>query len=116
MTMQREGHAECEAESRQLLAEIAALRAQIDRLLANHPALGQEPPPLTADQWRALKGLYLSHGQKVALGRRASILMAEAGLTPSRQKQRAKTGAAGAVNVYPQAILAQAAAELGLCG
>ncbi len=71
---------------------------------------------VTVDEWRALSHVYLRHGEKTQLGRKASRLMRERGLDRTQQSRliRSSEGEREVfVNVYPKHILDEVAGGAG---
>jgi len=72
---------------------------------------------LSVDEWRALNHLYLTHAQKAHLGQMASFLARCEGIAPRQESRKLSLNANGLnvlVNVYPRAILSQAAKDIGI--
>lgn len=72
---------------------------------------------LTVDEWRALNHLYLSHSQKITLGQTASAYCALRNIPKESQTRLIKRDSKELevhINVYPKAILDEAAAALNI--
>ena len=72
---------------------------------------------LTVDEWRALNNLYLSHSQKITLGQTASAYCALRNIPKESQTRLIKRDSKELevhINVYPKAILDEAAAALNI--
>lgn len=109
------------AETELVLKALTLLQGKVERLSTEKAGLQatieEHLKLLTADEWRALNHLYMLHPDKVRLSARARKMCKAEGVEVAKQDRTLplSDGSTRAVqvNVYPQAILDRAAAELG---
>jgi hypothetical protein len=97
----------------------ALVASEEEKLQLQHQneAMHKELHEVTVDEWRALNHLYLSHGEKVRLGKKATQICQRRGIaiqTQGREVEIYGDKVTRFVNVYPREIIDLAAQKINL--
>jgi len=94
------------------------MKRKIDRLTAENKVMSDELNLVTVDEWRSLHHIYLLHGEKVKVGKLASLMATGLGVRLEKQTRKVRIANGETretqINVYPRAILDKAGEQLGI--